>query len=251
MIDVLLNMDNLPFLVALGLTVALAGAELVYVMVGGGSMGAMGDASPDITLPDGVDIDLVPAGPDITAASPMHQGLDAGTSLLAQSLAWLHLGKLPVAILLVLGLLGFGVTGLIAQLVAHATFGQVMPWWLASVPAIAGMILCLRFAGLLTIRYLPQDETQVVSAESFVGKEAVMVLATARVGQPAQAKLRDRFGQTHYFMVEPRDEQTQLTPNMRILVIHKEGSTYKAIVHPLISGAGAGTADSSITPKES
>jgi hypothetical protein len=235
MMAFLLSADNIPFLTALGLMLGLLVLELVFVLAGG-DIGIVSDSA---------EVDL----PGDASLGGAHHGIEAGSSLVSQTLGWLHLGKLPLMILLVLALLGFGVTGLSAQVMAHSLFGQGMPWWLACVPALAGMIACLRYAGMLTVRYMPQDETQVVSAESFVGQEAVIVLGTATAGRPAQAKLRDVYGQTHYFMAEPRDEQATLTTGMRILVIGKEGSTYKAIIHPLLSGE-ISPADSNL-PKES
>lgn len=226
MIEFLFSADNIPFLAALGLTLGLLVLELIFVFAGG-DIGVLSDSTPDVDMPGDLTVD---------ATHGVHHGLEAGSSIVSQTLGWLHLGKLPLMILVVLALLGFGATGLIAQSLVHGLSGKVMPWWLASLPAMAGMILTLRYAGLLTIRYMPQDETQVVSAESFVGKEAVIVLGTASVGKPAQAKLRDRFGQTHYFMVEPHDPQTTFPPHSRILIIGKVGSTYQAIIHPLLSG---------------
>jgi hypothetical protein len=237
MIDLIFNANNFPFLVAIGLMIALMGLELIFALSGGGAMSSMSDVSADVDLPDAVDVG-VDAGTG--------HGWEGGASFVSQSLGWLHLGKLPVMILLVLALMGFGLTGLAAQFVSQIILERQMPWWLACIPATLGMIVSLRYAGLLSIRYLPRDETQVISAEALVGKEAIMVLAAATAGHPAQAKLRDRYGQTHYFMVEPRDENTQLTPGMRILVISKEGSTYKAIEHPLVSQIADTSAD---TPK--
>lgn len=279
MIEFLSSMDNIPFLAALGLTLALAGVELISLLMGAGSLGAIGDASPDVDLnvdtglisgvdpgvdagvdfhvdgPDVGDIDLHPGTPGIHPTTAAHGGIEAGTSLFTQSLAWLHLGRLPMMIILVLALMGFGLAGMIAQYVCFSLFGRTMPWWLAMVPAVGGLVLNLRFSGLLTLRYLPQDETQVVANDYFIGKEAVVVLGTAAPGRPAQAKLRDPHGQTHYFMVEPRgDERKPMTPDTRILVIARHGATYKAIVHPLISGTADGPDapdNNPLTPKES
>lgn len=251
MLDFLFHHANLPFLVALGLMLGLGVVELASLLMGG-SLGALSDSAGDVDLDmdfdldPGLDIDVDSAAlpgmdvdadfdlqADVVTDTSGHQGIDAPGSMLQQSLTWLHLGKLPLMIILVLAFFSFGSTGLLTQSIFSSSTGHMLPSILAAIPAFVVMVLFVRFFGLLLLKFMPQDETQVVHSRSFVGKEAVMVIGTAIAGRAAQAKLRDEHGRTHYIMVQPRDEGVELVPGMRILIISKHQTQFRAIVHPL------------------
>lgn len=250
MLDFLFHHANLPFLVALGLMLGLSVVELVSMLTGGG-LGGLSDSSADvdIDLDPGMDVDLgdlhldtnlnvnldahTDFGADLHPDIQCHHGVDASGSILMQSLGWLHLGRLPLMMILVLAFFSFGSTGLLTQSIFSTSTGHLLPAILAAIPAFVVMIFFIRFAGLGLLAVMPQDETQAVNSRSFVGKEAVMVIGTATNGKAAQAKLRDEYGQTHYIMVQPRDQGVELTPGMRILIINKHQTQFRAIIHPL------------------
>jgi hypothetical protein len=77
-------------------------------------------------------------------------------------------------------------------------------------------------------KVMPRDETQSVSAQSFIGQVATIVLGTASVANPAQARLRDKHGQTHYVMVEPDDEDS-FEAGDSVLIVAQAGPTYRVI----------------------
>lgn len=248
MLEFLFHYANLPFVIALGLMLGLGAVELISLLMGG-SMGALshdtGDVAIDVNLDPGVDVDVpdfdfdanLGTNLDINADAPLdvhgHHGVDASGSILQQSLGWLHLGRLPLMIILVLAFFSFGSAGLLTQSIVSTSTGHLLPSILAAIPALIVMVFFVRFAGLGLLAVMPRDETQAVHSRSFVGKEAVMVIGTATVQKAAQAKLRDQYGQTHYVMVHSRDEGVELTPGMRILIINQKQTRFRAIVHPL------------------
>ena len=58
-----------------------------------------------------------------------------------------------------------------------------------------------------TVKFLLGQEMRAQLAQAgLVGRMATIVLGTARQGSPAQAKVRDQHGQTHYVMLEPDED---------------------------------------------
>jgi Protein of unknown function (DUF1449) len=49
---------------------------------------------------------------------------------------------------------------------------------------------------------------------------------TARRGQPARAKVVDQFGQAHYVMVEPHDDDGVIAQGDTGLLVRREGSLF-------------------------
>lgn len=223
MIDFILAEANLPFAIALGLMFAIGLLEGVTTLLGAGASDLI-----ESILPFDLDLD---ADLDMDGAEGVHG--------LSHLLGWLHLGRVPVLILLVLFLFGFGMAGLAVQSLSLRLFAIVISPWLASVPAFICALLLLRYGGGLLARSLPRDETTAVSEESLIGLEAVITLGRARKGSPAQARLRDRYGQTHYVMVEPEaDGMVFETGDPVLLVMRAQGAVFYAMPSP-----GGGVSD--------
>ena len=74
-----------------------------------------------------------------------------------------------------------------------------------------------------------RDETESVSEKTFIGRIAVVTLGKARVGSPAQAKLRDQHGQTHYVMVEPDQPGEEFPAGTDVLLVRQVGAVFKSI----------------------
>jgi hypothetical protein len=112
-------------------------------------------------------------------------------------LGWLHVGHVPVLILFVILLLGFG--------------------------------LVVNLIGGLVQRTILRDESTAVSAESLVGHSATITLGATKRGTPSQAKLKDKHGQTHYVMVEPMHDDLQYEPGQSVLLVERTGHKYLVI----------------------
>lgn len=222
MLDFLLQPENLVFGVALALMLGIAILEGVMTVLGAGLSGLL-----DNLLPEGVQADLdLDIDGDIDGA----EVLDAASpSALSKLLGWLCVGRVPVLVLLVAFLLSFGLVGFALQKVVFAVSGALLPGWIVWLPALAAALPPTRWIGRAVARIVPSDETSAVSVDSFVGRTAVVTLGTAKQGQPAQARLKDQHGQSHYVMVEPDNTQDEFTTGSRVLLVRRVNSTFLAI----------------------
>jgi hypothetical protein len=216
--------QNLPFGVALGIVLALLAIEGLGMLFGLGLSGLSDSIFPDFDF----DLDL---DADLDADLDISHGFGLGDFLV-----WLRLGKVPTGILLFLLLASFSIAGYMIQLAALSLFGSMMSASLASLIAFIASIPSLHYSASIVEKIIPQDETDAVSAASFVGRSAEIVLGAARRGHSTQAKLRDENGNTHYVMVEPTEDDGELKVGEEIIITSIEGSLYRARrakeVHP-------------------
>jgi hypothetical protein len=200
----------MPFTVAIGIMFAIALLEGVGMLIGAGISEALETVMPDIDI----DIDA----PDAS-----------GTGLFTKLLGWMYYGRVPVLIILVCFLTAFGLVGMTMQALTQGITGFYLPSLIAVTAALFASLPFTRgFTGVMA-RILPQDETNAISAEDFIGKSAVITLGTARKGAPAEAKFTDRFGHTHYVMVEPDEEGLELTAQDRLILSQKSSFGYYVI----------------------
>lgn len=144
-------------------------------------------------------------------------------------LGWLGFGQVPLLILLVVFLSIFGVLGLCVQQAAHDRLGTALGGWIA-VPAVA--LASLPLTGLAVrgiARLLPRDLTTAVPIESLIGTTARIVIGRAAPGSPARAQAHDAYGQVHYVMVEPDSPGQSFEQGEAVLLIRREGETFRAI----------------------
>lgn len=190
---------NLPFAVSLAVLVLLALLQFVGLA---DMLGAHADA----------DID---SNGDIA--------VDAGL------LSLIGLGRVPFMMWLMLLLGVFGAIGLAGQeLLAILTGSPWSPWIAAPAAGVAALPvtggICRRLG-----RIIPEDETTAIEIASLVGREAEIVIGTASPGNPARGRVIDRFGQTHYVMVEPDNADQRFVEGERVLLVRHEGDLFKAI----------------------
>jgi len=181
--------ETLPFGVALAVLVGLAIGE---------GIGAFVAASPSAWLDD-----LLPDR-DLD-----HDGAVDGP------LGWLHVGKVPLLVLLILFLFGFALCGYLVQMFARGVFGGFAPAWIAVLPAI-----------------VPKDESSAVSELSLIGRAGLVTAGTARSGLAAQVRVRDALGRAHYLMVEPDLPDDTFPEGTAVLIVKKVGAIYRGIRNP-------------------
>jgi len=224
MIAFILADQNLPFAVSLVLMLAIAMMEGVTTIFGAGLSGFIESALPEFDLDIDIDVD---ADVDVDIDSP-----DIGaSSALSKLLGWLHIGKVPILILFVIFLTAFGLIGLGIQSFAIKTFGGMFPGTLASIPSFVLSIFTVKIFGGLLGKVIPQDETDAVSEQSFIGRVAVITLGTAKSGKPAQAKLKDQHNQTHYVMVEPDNATDVFEQGTPVLLVSRQSASFRAILN--------------------
>jgi hypothetical protein len=155
-----------------------------------------------------------------------------GDTGLDRVLGWLHIGKVPSLVLMVLFLAGYAVFGYSLQKVAHGLLGSYLPVWLAGLAAVATGMATVRSLGALIAHIIPRDETSAVSEMSLIGRHGVVSAGAARRGLAAQARVRDAHGRTHYLMVEPDLDDEVFDEGAQILIVRKAGAFYRCIANP-------------------
>ncbi len=222
MIEHLLAPQSAPFFIALCVMLLIALMESISLFFGVALSGLIDSLLPDLDLPDG-DLAL-----DADADVPELQ-MGASGGPFTELLGWLCIGKVPALVLLVAFLTAFGLAGLIIQSVANGIAGFYLPSILAVGAAGAAAVPATRYLGLGLARIMPKVETQAVSRDDFVGKVAVITRGVARRGLPAEGKLKDRYGQTHYILVEPDLDGEEFKSGTEVLLVRRVSGTFRAI----------------------
>lgn len=214
MFDFLLLAENLPFAITLAVMLGIALLEGITTLLGAALSGFLDALLPDSWLELSHDV-----------ASVEFQA----ESSLAKLLGWLRVGQVPMLMLLVIFLTTFGLMGLSLQSVVHALTGHLLPAGIATIPALMMTFPVVRALGGLLHRIMPKDETDAVSEDSLVGRLATITLGQARPGSPAEAKVRDGKGTTHYVMVEPDLADNQFSTGEDVLLVRRAGHVFRAI----------------------
>ena len=204
-----------PFAVAIGLTLAIALIEMIGLLIGIQPSAAIDSALPDLDVAD-VDVPHIDMG---------HIEL----SPLSQTLTWLSFGRVPALAILILMAASFGLIGFVEQEFLRRSFGFTLNPWVASIPAAVGAVFATRHGGRLLGRIMPKEETDAVSTAAFVGRIATVFRGQASAGRPAEAKLSDIHGKTHYLLVEPDEADQVFAEGSEVVIIRQEGSVYRAI----------------------
>jgi len=204
--------------VAIMVMFGIALLEGVATLLGAGLSGFLDSLLPDVDVDVDLDTDTSIDGSEVPAIAP-----------LTRLLGWLRIGKVPVLVLLVVFLTGFGLIGLGMQSAMSSLTGFMLPAWIASVIVFFLALPVVRVFGGALGAVMPKDETDAVTEDSLIGRIAVITLGRAVRGGPAQAKVKDQHGLTHYVMVEPDTDGVTFNAAQSVLLIAKDGSVFKAI----------------------
>jgi hypothetical protein len=197
--------ETWPFGAALAVMVCLGVLEGIGLLLAHSPSQLLDGLLPDMSdMPDGVD------GP----------------------LGWLHLGRVPMLVLLVLFLTGFALSGYLLQGVTLSFSGRLLPTWMASIPAVFAGLALTSALGSVLAHIIPRDESSAVSEQSLVGRAGVVVRGRARAGFAAEAKVRDVHGRAHYVMVEPDLPEQVFEEGASVLLVKKSGVGFRCIPNP-------------------
>jgi hypothetical protein len=199
-----------PFTIALLVMLFMAILEVGSLAFGASLSGMLDDAF------DGPDTDMP----------------DANPGLLDSFFGWLGVGRVPAMILLAALLLCFGVIGMTLQHLWHGVFNAYLPSLFVAVIAAPLALFPTRWIGRLVQRFLPKEESDAVSTETFIGKVAIILRGEAASGRPAEAKLKDQHGSSHYLLVEPDDADARFAAGAEVLIVAKTGAVFRAIINP-------------------
>lgn len=148
-------------------------------------------------------------------------------------LGWLHVGKVPILVIVVIFLAGFAITGFAMNMVMHRLFGIYITTLLSVPLAVVAALPCVRILGAGLARVIPSDESAAVTLDTLIGRVATVVSGTARFGYPSQAKVVAHTGQTLYVMVEPDNETTRFSVGASVLLVRQiSGTRFYAINNP-------------------
>lgn len=148
-------------------------------------------------------------------------------------LGWLHVGKVPLLVLLVILLTAFAIIGFTLNALVHGVLG-IYPFPLvSSALAFVGALPVVRVTGTAIGRVLPKDESSAVSLEGLIGHVAVVLSGTAKAGYPAEARVKSEHGQTFYVRVEPETEAVEFGAGASVLLVKQiSGTRFMAIANP-------------------
>ena len=169
---------------------------------------------------------VVGAGISDAAHALFHTG-DTDGAALPDGLNWLLVRDLPLMVVVVLLLSGFGLTGLTLRLGANH-FGYEIALPAAIAAGVVGALVTLRIGGRL-IAPLFKLHTTVVSRESLIGSSAVVIGATATAQRAGEARVYDRFDAVHYFQVVPERDGDEFRDGQEIVLTQIDGHRFKAV----------------------
>lgn len=221
-----------PFAVSMGLLLAILALEVVAAIIGAPWSSLAGDADTDFDLDVDADVD-VDVGADIDTdidAGAEIGGNEVATDVgpVAGLLSWLGLGRVPFLILLAGLLATFSASGSIVQLIANG-IATTLPGWLASLIALPPTLFGTRWFAIGAARLLPREESAAVSVDSLIGSVAKVTVGTASSHLPAEARVRDRLGYTHYVRVRPEDPSATYPAGSRVVLVSRDGTVFTAV----------------------
>jgi hypothetical protein len=132
-------------------------------------------------------------------------------------------------VLLILFLLSFASVGLLLQSALQSLTGAMLPALVAAIPAFLIALPGTRVLGGVLKSIMPRDETEAVSRDSFLGCSAQITVGRARRGAPAEARLRDSYGRSHYVMVEPDHDEEVFPTGARVVLVKRHDAVYRVI----------------------
>ncbi|MEX3015762.1 OB-fold-containig protein [Gymnodinialimonas hymeniacidonis] len=241
MLDTLLSGPFAPFTVSLALLFGLLALEVALLLVGASLIGES-EAEVDLDVADGPDMDLdldleveldafdVDAGEFELAVEEFEVEAPVPTEAATSPLSWLGLGKMPTLIWLASLFLSFGVTGIALQGTALSLIGTPLNVVLTSIAAAAAAIWFTGRFGALFARLLPKTESQSVSTRTLGRRRGIVTQGTARRGDPAEVRVTDRYGNTHYLRAEPMQDAGEIEQGTEVLVLrHRPTGGFRLI----------------------
>ena len=216
MFEYLFEPYNTPFLYAFLFMLGIMGLEIISLVAG------LGLSEIVDNLFDATDVGL-----------EMETDIDGDAEIegnfISKYISWIKVKNVPMLILLIVFLAAFSITGFIGQSVLSRFLDFTLPLW-AAVPAamIIGFPAYKRVSKILGEK-LFKEETSALSEKTFIGEIAEINTGTAKLGFPAEAKFKDQFGQLHYFMVEPEEDDEEFEQGTRVKLTQLDSRSFKAI----------------------
>ncbi|MDA9008338.1 YqiJ family protein [Alphaproteobacteria bacterium] len=228
MLDLLLSAKSLPFSIALAVVAGLFLLEIASLLLGGSVMG-IGGAEADIDIDAdfdvSADVDVDAPGFSLDAVD----GADAELTGPSGFLGWTGMQSVPFLIWLVSFLTLFGLSGLVIQSAASGLFDGGFPALIASALALVPALGLTRIIASGISAIMPKTETSATQIRLLGGYRGVISQGTAVRGKPAEAKIKDRHGNTHYLRVEPFEDESVFQQGSDVMIVRKLGDKFFVI----------------------
>jgi hypothetical protein len=202
--DILLAPDVRPFAISAAIMLTLGGIELLTMIVG-------------FSISELI-------GKDFALETESHSAI-GGLFL------WINAGRLPLLILMILGLGVFAITGFLLQAVAHSV-GTAVPVTLAALSAVVISLPAIRITSRGIARIIPRDETYVVDEADFVGHVGEVSIGPLDQGLPGKVRLKDVFGNWHSVAARASPDSTPLPVGASVLLVDRDAKCFIAISAP-------------------
>lgn len=197
--------QNSVFLISIIIIIIMAFVEVISVLLGVSISEAIDNLLPDVEVESDIEADLsVPV------------------------LDWLNFGKVPFLILIIIFLTFFGLSGFIIQGIFFKIFSVLMPEIVAIIIALVPTFIVVHFIGKIISKILPQVETTAVNINSLKGRIAKITIGTATCDNPAEAKVKDKYGKTHYVRVIPGDIEESFIQGEKVVLTKLYSGIFKA-----------------------
>ncbi len=229
MIEAFLTPQAYPFSIALCVVLGLFLLEIIALILGNSLM-AVGSDAPDIDLDVDLDMD---ADFDLDIDTDFDADVELNTpdADIAPSglFGWLGLKNVPFMIWFVSFLTIFGLSGLIILNAGTALTGIALPLTVTVPVAIIAAAYCTRFISAVVAAIMPKTESSAMKTRFLGGHYGTITQGTARRGNPAEAKIKDRHGNTHYLRVEPLEDDAEIPQGAEVHVLRKRNGMFYVV----------------------
>jgi hypothetical protein len=212
MLDFVLASSNTPFTIAIALMLIIGVFEGAGVVLGIGLGNLLDSLVPEFNV--SADVEVADVG---------------SNNALSRLLGWLKVGKVPILMLLVILLTSFGCIGYFLNFMASSIFGLMLPVLLSLPAAFLAALPVTRMGASALEAIMPKDETSSVSLETLIGREAWITLGQSTSSVPAEARVRDQHGKTHYVMVTAEEGCGPFGPGIPLLMVRRQGNQFIVI----------------------
>ncbi|MBI1218095.1 MAG: DUF1449 family protein [Rhodobacteraceae bacterium] len=171
------------------------------------------------------------AGGGINAAQDGGAGSQAasGPNAIVGLFDFLGIRKLPLTVWLALFSASFAASGLAFQVAMNALLGFMLLPLPASIIALVPAVSLTRGLAGLIAAWLPRDESYVISERSLGRRRGTVTVGTAKRGHPAEVRIKDRYGNTHYTMIEPLSDGDEISAGAEVLVLRLPGGALRML----------------------
>lgn len=216
MFEYLLEPYNTPFLYAFYFMLGIMGLEIISLIAG------LGLSEIIDNLFDATDVGL-------EIDTDVDGNVEVQGSFISKYISWIKVKNVPMLILVIVFLASFSITGFIGQSILNRFLDFTLPLWAAVPTAMIVGFPAYKSVSKLLGEKLFREETSALSEKSFIGETAEINVGTAKPGFPAEAKYKDQFGQLHYFMVEPEEEEGEFVQGTKVKLTKRDSSSFKAV----------------------